>query len=100
MEYNAIQLFSSDFPVLSCLVLEFTAATALGSHLDHSPWNGFCLADIVMPAFLFMVGVSVPLALRKYARPSRQHKDQNHKQSVAKAWAKVGTRTIKLFGIG
>eukprot|EP00729_Bicosta_minor_P010415 gene10415-24421_t len=31
----------------------------------HAPWNGFHLADIVMPFFLFMVGVSLSLSMRR-----------------------------------
>src|SRR5688500_11953586 len=45
--------------------------------LLHSPWNGVTLADLVFPAFLFMVGVSIPLSLRERAGapvpPSEQH---------------------------
>ncbi|MGE5562051.1 MAG: acyltransferase family protein [Bacillota bacterium] len=33
--------------------------------LLHSRWDGLTLADVVFPAFLFMVGVSIPLALRR-----------------------------------
>ena len=33
--------------------------------LLHSHWDGFTIADSVFPAFLFMVGVSIPLAIRK-----------------------------------
>lgn len=32
--------------------------------LLHSPWSGLTIADVVFPAFLMMVGVSIPLALR------------------------------------
>jgi predicted acyltransferase len=32
--------------------------------LLHSHWDGLTIADIVFPAFLFMVGVSIPLSLR------------------------------------
>ena len=31
--------------------------------LDHSPWDGLTIADVVMPFFIFMVGVSAALAL-------------------------------------
>lgn len=40
--------------------------------INHSPWNGITLADLVMPFFLFIVGVSlgftykVPLSLEIY----------------------------------
>ena len=33
--------------------------------LLHSHWNGLTVADVVFPAFLFMVGVSIPLSLRR-----------------------------------
>jgi predicted acyltransferase len=32
--------------------------------LMHTPWDGLAFADVVFPAFLMMVGVSIPLALR------------------------------------
>ena len=32
--------------------------------LLHSRWNGLSIADLVFPAFLMMVGVSIPLAFR------------------------------------
>src|SRR5262249_34982667 len=36
--------------------------------LLHSQWDGFTIADAVFPAFLFVVGVSIPLALRREAQ--------------------------------
>lgn len=33
--------------------------------LLHSHWQGLTIADVVFPAFLFMVGVSIPLSLRR-----------------------------------
>lgn len=33
------------------------------SQLLHAPWHGFTFADLVFPLFLFVVGVSIPLAL-------------------------------------
>lgn len=41
--------------------------------LLHSEWAGFTAADAVFPAFIFMAGVSIPLALRdKPALDARQ----------------------------
>ena len=34
--------------------------------LNHSPWDSVTLADFVMPWFLFMVGASLSISLRKY----------------------------------
>ncbi|KAJ8759917.1 hypothetical protein K2173_010063 [Erythroxylum novogranatense] len=33
--------------------------------INHSPWNGLTLADVVMPFFLFIVGVSLALTYKK-----------------------------------
>lgn len=32
--------------------------------IGHAPWNGCNLADFVMPFFLFIVGISIALALK------------------------------------
>lgn len=54
------------------MIVVNTAAGLQGSMrtfplLLHSHWQGFTIADAVFPAFLFMVGVSIPIALRKEA---------------------------------
>jgi predicted acyltransferase len=36
------------------------------SPLQHSEWNGVSLADLVFPLFLFMVGISTYISLRKF----------------------------------
>ncbi|KAJ8767001.1 hypothetical protein K2173_012510 [Erythroxylum novogranatense] len=55
--------------------------------IAHSPWNGLHLADIVMPFFLFIAGVSVALA---YKRVSNR---------VNSTWKAV-LRAVKLFVLG
>ena len=37
--------------------------THVYSQLDHAPWNGFTLTDLVFPNFLFLVGVSIIFSL-------------------------------------
>lgn len=32
--------------------------------IGHAPWNGCNLADFVMPFFLFIVGMAIPLSLK------------------------------------
>jgi predicted acyltransferase len=39
---------------------------ALYPILDHAPWNGCTLADLVFPAFLFIVGMTTILSLKKH----------------------------------
>ncbi|OMP03292.1 hypothetical protein COLO4_10523 [Corchorus olitorius] len=52
--------------------------------IGHAPWHGCNLADFVMPFFLFIVGMAIPLALKKI--PSK-----------AQAVKKVVCRTLKLL---
>jgi len=59
------------------------------SQLVHSKWNGLTLCDLVFPFFLFMVGVSIYLAFRKY----------DFKGS-GEVYKKIGKRTLLLFLIG
>lgn len=52
--------------------------------IGHAPWNGCNLADFVMPFFLFIVGMAIPLALKRI--PNR-----------LKAFEKVVLRSFKLI---
>ena len=59
------------------------------STLQHSQWNGMTPCDLVFPFFLFIMGVSTYLSLRKY----------NFQLSGAVA-KKVFRRTVLIFLIG
>lgn len=39
--------------------------------LDETDWNGISTADLIFPAFLFIMGFAVPLAVRKPFKPLR-----------------------------
>lgn len=54
--------------------------------LKHAEWNGLTFADLVFPWFLFIVGLSIPLAL-----------DRAHSGSP---WPKVLRRALVLFALG
>ena len=54
--------------------------------LKHAEWHGLTFADLVFPWFLFIVGLSVPLAL-----------DRAHSGSP---WPQVIRRTLLLFALG
>lgn len=56
------------------------------SLLNHAEWNGLTFADLVFPWFLFIVGLSAPLALE---RPG-----------FTPQWALILRRAILLFLIG
>ncbi|KAK4395702.1 Heparan-alpha-glucosaminide N-acetyltransferase [Sesamum angolense] len=55
--------------------------------INHSPWNGLTLADVVMPFFLFMVGVSLALVYKNMS-------------SGAAASKKAILRALKLLILG
>ena len=59
--------------------------------LLHSHWDGVTLADLVFPAFLFMVGVSIPLSLRE--RPGAPV--SRHEQHSRIIW-----RSVRLVLLG
>lgn len=59
------------------------------SPLVHAPWHGVQLADVVFPAFLFLVGVAVALtAGQPTPRPWR-----------AAPYSRVGRRVLALFAL-
>ncbi|THU49406.1 hypothetical protein C4D60_Mb06t09240 [Musa balbisiana] len=55
--------------------------------INHSPWNGITLADVVMPFFLFIVGVALALTYKRVS-------------SKAVATKKAVLRAMKLFIVG
>lgn len=57
--------------------------------LEHSKWNGLTPCDLVFPFFLFMMGVSTYLSLKKFKF-----------QPSAALYKKIIKRTILLFVIG
>lgn len=57
--------------------------------LDHSKWNGLTVCDLVFPFFLFMVGVSIHLAMKSASR-----------LTPAQRYTKILKRTIELFAVG
>ena len=85
------------------IVRGFTVATMvfvdnIGSTfntLNHSPWNGITLADIVMPWFLFMVGVAMSISFRKF-----EGADAAAAERRADGLSKLCVRSFKLFLLG
>ena len=57
--------------------------------LGHAKWNGLTPTDLVFPFFMFIMGISTYISLRKY----------NFEFSSAAAW-KIIKRTIVIFAIG
>jgi predicted acyltransferase len=57
--------------------------------LLHASWNGLTLADMVFPAFLFVVGASLSITLEKY-----------QSRGSAATWRRIATRSVLIFLCG
>lgn len=59
------------------------------AQLDHAEWNGWTFTDLIFPFFLFIVGVSIVLALSRGAgRPRKE------------VYAKIARRALVIFALG
>lgn len=63
----------------------------MSTQLDHVAWLGFRFYDIIMPLFLFIVGVSMPFSFKK--RISKG-------DSSVKMWKHILIRFVILFVLG
>src|ERR1043166_1969648 len=61
------------------------------SPLEHSKWHGWTPTDLVFPFFLFIVGVSITLALSRRAESARSRRD---------LYAKIVRRALIIFALG
>jgi predicted acyltransferase len=64
---------------------------AIYSPLEHAAWHGWTPTDLVFPFFLFIVGVSVTLAL------SRRNDSDGPKRDL---YLKIIRRSLIIFGLG
>ncbi|HMD86055.1 MAG TPA: DUF5009 domain-containing protein [Terriglobia bacterium] len=47
----------------------------IANQFEHKPWGGAVFYDLIMPAFLFMVGVAMPFALARRAEQGAASRD-------------------------
>jgi predicted acyltransferase len=66
-------------------------APAIHPWLAHSQWNGWTLADLVFPFFLFAVGVAMAFSLAKYS---------GDRQPTSAVYWRLLRRGAILFGLG
>jgi predicted acyltransferase len=59
--------------------------------LEHAAWHGLTPTDLVFPFFLFIVGVSITLALARRAEAGGSQRD---------LYLKIVRRTLLIFGLG
>lgn len=65
--------------------------SAIYDPLEHAEWNGWTPTDFVFPFFLFIVGISITLALGKRVEAGGVDKD---------VYLKIIRRTLLIFGLG
>lgn len=75
--------------VFVMIIVNNGAGTLHFEMLDHSKWNGLTVCDLVFPFFLYMVGVSIHLAMKSAA-----------KLTARQRYVKILKRTIELFAVG
>src|SRR4029450_12538686 len=72
--------------------------------LEHAEWHGWTPTDLIFPFFLFIVGVSIPLAFGRRVNnpppatgePHRVDTDESHRH----LYLKVIKRTLIIFALG
>ncbi|HYY96882.1 MAG TPA: heparan-alpha-glucosaminide N-acetyltransferase domain-containing protein [Pyrinomonadaceae bacterium] len=64
---------------------------AIYSPLEHSKWHGWTPTDLVFPFFLFIVGVSITLALSRRAESGGSRRD---------LYVKIIRRALIIFALG
>lgn len=78
--FVAFAKHGADIPVVSFLLTQF----------KHAYWEGFTAWDMVMPLFLFMVGVAMPFSFEKY----------QHDTNKLPIYKKITKRFFILFLLG
>src|SRR5687767_8649108 len=64
---------------------------AIYDPLEHAAWHGWTPTDFVFPFFLFIVGVSITLALSRRAESAGSKRD---------LYIKIVRRTVLIFALG
>ena len=64
---------------------------AIYSPLEHAAWHGWTPTDLIFPFFLFIVGVSITLALSRRVEAGGSHRD---------LYLKIARRTLLIIALG
>jgi predicted acyltransferase len=65
--------------------------TAVYTQLQHAYWTGLTLADLVFPAFVFAMGLALPIAVTR-------RRDAG--ASIGELYRHIGIRVVLLFALG
>ncbi|XP_075241526.1 heparan-alpha-glucosaminide N-acetyltransferase-like [Convolutriloba macropyga] len=62
-------------------------------YLNHSPWNGLTVADLVFPWFVFIMGVAIAITMKSLS-------GNELRMRTRKSLRKIGMRSLILFFLG
>ena len=82
---HSVDVFRGITIALMLLVNFADLAPSVHPWLVHSYWNGWTLADVVFPCFLFIVGVSLAFSIAK---------DEQNNSFKGKVYRKIFQRSI------
>lgn len=79
-----------------CMILVNTSSSRSFTFLQHPAWTGMTFADVIFPTFLFISGVSIPLALDLQRFVSRMEisRHDDRADTHARQWRRITTRKI------
>ena len=86
--------FTGLFSLITHDTLDGSLISALGHQFHHHPWNGLRFWDLVQPFFMFIVGVSLPFAVR-----SRQKKGETSRQIFIHVLKRSGILLLMGWGL-
>jgi len=90
---ESIDIFRGLTVIVMVFVNDLSGATGLPWWTYHMPENanGMTYVDMVFPAFLFIVGMSIPLAIQRRLTKG---------QSLGKIWGHILVRSLSLITLG
>ncbi|XP_044004365.1 heparan-alpha-glucosaminide N-acetyltransferase-like isoform X2 [Aphidius gifuensis] len=90
---NTIENLDSSYSERLCILMMIFVNDGAGgyTYLNHSPWNGIYLADLVFPCFIWIMGFCIPMSIKSLRQKAFTSK---------MIYKKIVIRSVLLFCIG
>jgi predicted acyltransferase len=72
--FDMFWLMQDETGLVLAAALHLPFQAVLAKEFDHTPWVGFTFWDLIAPLFLFIVGLSLPLAIQSRLRRHESRK--------------------------
>ncbi len=86
----SLDIFRGLVIILMLIVNNSAGWCSIFHTLNHSKWNGCSLADVIFPAFLVIMGISISLSMAKF----------NKSEQLFTIYKRIILRTLILFSMG